>query len=99
MEAANIDSNLDFLAGGGEMGARIRAFDWTTTPLGQPSSWPQPLRTAVRVMLNTGHPIYVWWGPLLVCLYNDAYSRSIGSDRHPGSLGQQGREVWAEIWE
>jgi hypothetical protein len=25
---------LSFLAGGGEMGERIRGFDWTTTPLG-----------------------------------------------------------------
>jgi hypothetical protein len=25
-----------FLDGGGEMGARMRAYDWTTTPLGPP---------------------------------------------------------------
>ena len=49
-------------------------------------------------MLNTGHPMYIWWGPELLCLYNDAYRRSIGPERHPGSLGRPGREVWAEIW-
>ncbi len=30
----------DFLAGGGEMGERIRAFDWAGTPLGRPEAWP-----------------------------------------------------------
>jgi signal transduction histidine kinase len=88
----------DFLAGGGEMGALIRAHDWTRTPLGPPDGWPQSLRTAARLMLNTRHPIYIWWGPTLVCLYNDAYRQSIGSERHPGSLGRPGREVWEEIW-
>ena len=50
-------------------------------------------------MLNAGHPMYVWWGEPLVCLYNDAYRKSIGPERHPGSLGQPAREVWAEIWD
>ena len=92
-------AEIDFLKGGGEMGARIRAFDWASHPLGPPEGWPQPLRTALRLLLNTGHPIYVWWGPELYCFYNDAYRQSIGSERHPGSLGQRGREVWAEIWD
>ena len=44
----------DFLQGGGEMGARIRAFDWSRTSLGDPAAWPQALRTAIRLILNTG---------------------------------------------
>ncbi|MEO7939710.1 MAG: PAS domain-containing protein [Burkholderiaceae bacterium] len=87
-----------FLGGGGEMGARMRAFDWTSTPLGRPSAWPQALRTAVRLLLNTGHPMYIFWGVEGTCIYNDAYSRSIGPERHPGSLGQPARAVWDEIW-
>ena len=31
--------------------------------------------------------------------YNDAYRLSIGPERHPSSLGQPAREVWAEIWD
>jgi signal transduction histidine kinase len=89
----------DFLQGGGEMGALMRAHDWERTPLGPPSQWPQPLRTVVRLMLNTGHPMYIWWGPELACMYNDAYRLSIGPERHPGSLGLPAREVWAEIWD
>jgi signal transduction histidine kinase len=88
-----------FLGGGGEMGALIRAHDWSQTPLGTPENWPQSLRTAVRLMLNTRHPIYIWWGPGYICLYNDAYRQSIGSERHPSSLGKPGREVWDEIWD
>ncbi len=43
--------------------------------------------------------MYIWWGPDLACLYNDAYRQSIGPERHPGSLGRPAREVWAEIWD
>ena len=91
-------SSAGFLSGGGEMGHLMRGFDWTRTPLGSPDEWPQSLRTAARLMLNTRHPMYIWWGPNHLCLYNDAYRQSIGSERHPSSLGQPGREVWAEIW-
>jgi PAS domain S-box-containing protein len=88
-----------FLAGGGEMGALMRGHDWAASPLGPPAAWPQTLRTMVRVLLNTGHPMYIWWGPERACLYNDAYRQSIGPERHPQSLGRPAREVWAEIWD
>jgi PAS domain S-box-containing protein len=87
-----------FLSGGGEMGALMRAHDWSRSSLGHPSAWPQSLRTIVRLMLNTGHPMYVWWGDDGACLYNDAYRQYIGPERHPGSLGRPAREVWDEIW-
>lgn len=90
---------LDFLNGGGEMGERMRQFDWSNHPLGQPERWPAALKTALRLLLNTGHPMYIWWGADLFCFYNDAYRQSIGPERHPSSLGQRGCEVWAEIWE
>ena len=41
------------LAGGGEMGALMRALDWSATPLGPPERWPQSLKTAVRIMLTS----------------------------------------------
>jgi len=58
---------LQFLSGGGEMGALMRAHDWAKSSLGPAERWSQPLRTAIRVMLNTGHPMYIWWGPELLC--------------------------------
>lgn len=80
------------------MGALMRARAWDNTAVGHPSTWPQSLRTAVRLLLNTRHPMYVFWGAELTCFYNDAYRQSIGSERHPSSLGQPGRDVWDEIW-
>lgn len=88
-----------FLQGGGEMGERIRAFDWATTPLGPPDQWPLPLRTTVRILLTTGHPAFIFWGPELRCIYNDAYSRSIGPEKHPGILGRPAIDAWPEIWD
>jgi PAS domain S-box-containing protein len=88
----------DFLAGGGEMGALTRAHDWSKTPIGPPDSWPQSLRTAVRILLNTNHPMFIWWGPELIQFYNDAYRQTMGPERHPSALGQRGRDCWAEIW-
>ena len=96
---ASSHASLAFLSDGGEMGALMRAHDWSGSSLGSPSCWPQPLRTAVRLLLNTGHPMYIWWGPSLACLYNDAYSRSIGPEMHPGSLGLPAAQVWGEIWD
>ena len=66
----------DFLRGGGEMGALLRAHDWSQSSLGDPGGWPQALRTSVRLIPNTGHPMYIWWGPDGACLYNDAYRES-----------------------
>ena len=80
------------------MGAVIRAHDWAETSLGPPTVWPQALRTTVRLMLNTGHPVYIFWGPEGLCFYNDAYRPSLGAELHPASLGRPAHEVWEEIW-
>lgn len=95
---AKLRTSLEFLAGGGEMGERIRAYPWGRTPLGEPQSWPQGLRTTVRVLLTTGHPTMIMWGPDLTCLYNDPFSRSLGPEKHPGILGAPGRKSWEEVW-
>src|SRR4051812_11483943 len=86
------------LAGGGEMGGLIRAFDWSRTSVGAPDEWSSSLRTALGILLNSHHPMFLWWGPDLVQFYNDGYRPSLGADRHPGALGARGREFWREIW-
>lgn len=80
------------------MGALTRAYDWSASSLGKPETWPQSLRTAVRILLNTNHPMFIWWGDELIQFYNDAYRQTMGPERHPSALGQGGRECWAEIW-
>jgi PAS domain S-box-containing protein len=99
MLKVNKPVSADFLAGGGEMGALTRAYDWSATPLGPPDTWPQSLRTALRILLNTNHPMFIWWGSALIQFYNDAYRQTMGPERHPSALGQGGRECWAEIWD
>src|SRR4051794_248277 len=98
MLSVNKSSSADFLSGGGEMGALTRAYDWSSTPLGRPEKWPQSLRTTLRLLLNTNHPMFIWWGPQLIQFYNDAYRQTMGPERHPSALGQAGRDCWAEIW-
>jgi PAS domain S-box-containing protein len=88
-----------FLRGGGEMGALIRAHDWSATSIGEPAGWPPSLQTCLMLLLNSEQPMYIWWGPELLCFYNDAYRHSIGPERHPDSLGRPGRNVWQEIWD
>ncbi|MGH8584799.1 MAG: ATP-binding protein, partial [Gammaproteobacteria bacterium] len=95
---ASAQAPLAFLAGGGEMAQRISAFDWSTTSLGLPKKWPQSLKTAVRIMLNSRYPMFVWWGRELTNFYNDAYVPVLGK-RHPAALGQPAAGVWSEIWD
>jgi signal transduction histidine kinase/ActR/RegA family two-component response regulator len=87
-----------FLAGNSEMARLMRAHDWSVTPLGTPDTWSQALRTCVRLMLNTRHPIFMFWGPEAICLYNDGYRQILGRERHAIALGNRGAVVWDEIW-
>ncbi|MEP6951844.1 MAG: PAS domain S-box protein [Ginsengibacter sp.] len=89
-----------FLSGGGEMGALTRAKDWSKTPVGLVKGWPQSLRTALGIVLNSKFPMFLWWGPQLICFYNDAYRPSLGENgKHPAILGQRAEEAWPEIWD
>ena len=87
----------DFLAGGGEMGERIREFDWAKTPLGPPEGWPQSLRSALSMLLPSKAQIVCFWGRDLITFYNDAYRPVFGA-KHPRVLGLPARESWSELW-
>lgn len=93
-----ISTPLDFLSGGGEMGERIRKFNWSTTPLGDPETWEQSLRTCVRIILTSAQPMFVWWGPSLNAIYNDSYAQIMGK-KHPAGLGARAQDIWFEIWD
>jgi len=80
------------------MGERIRSFPWAGSALDEPHAWPQALRTVVRILLTTGHPTLIMWGPDLTCLYNDTFSLSLGPEKHPTILGAPGRRAWEEVW-
>ena len=91
-------ASAPFLSGGGEMGALMRAKDWSQTALGPVERWPQALRTTVSTCLNSRFPIVVWWGPQMCTLYNDGYRPMLGA-KHPRVLGVPSRECWPEIWD
>jgi signal transduction histidine kinase len=88
----------DFLSGGGELGELLRGYDWARTPLGEPDTWPQSLRMAIRIMLTSRQPIWIGWGKELTYFYNDPYKSIIGG-KHPWALGRPTIEVWREIWD
>ncbi len=88
-----------WLAGGGAMGRLIAQRDWSSTSLGALETWPQCLRTAVNLMLNSQHPMWIGWGHDMPFLYNDAYISVLSSAKHPRSLGRPACEVWSEIWD
>jgi PAS domain S-box-containing protein len=76
----------------------MRDHDWGASPLGEPATWPQPLRTLVGVMLGSNQPMFVAWGPERAILYNDGYAAMLGL-RHPGALGTRFDDVWFDILE
>jgi two-component sensor histidine kinase len=88
----------EFPLDGSELGALVRALDWSKTSLGPISSWPAHLKATISLMLPAQAQIVLFWGPEFVALYNDAYAPTIG-DKHPRALGRPARENWAELWD
>ena len=94
----NNDIGRKWLAGGGEMGKRMRALDWSKTVLGPVKGWPQSLLSPLSMLLPSKAQIIFFWGPQFVVFYNDAYRPVFGS-KHPQMLGMPGRVAWREIWD
>ncbi|MEJ7805577.1 MAG: ATP-binding protein [Telluria sp.] len=88
----------EFLSQGGELGALMRAKAWDDTPLGAPDGWPAALKHTLRMILSSHQPMLIWWETELYQFYNDAYRATMGPERHPGMLGQPGRQSWGEVW-
>ena len=84
--------------GGVEMPALVQAKDWSKTPLGAMDTWPPALRLSLDIVLSSGFPMALRWGPDFVLIYNDGYKPILGV-KHPWALGLPAREVWAEVWD
>lgn len=89
---------LAFLQGDGAIRAMMRTHDWSTSPLGHPTTWPATLRVVLGLMLDSKFPMFVAWGPELGFLYNDSYTEILGT-KHPASLGLRFQDIWSEIWD
>ena len=74
----------------------VRSKDWSKTVLGAAENWPPSLALIVKVMLASGFPMCVRWGPEFVMIYNDGY-RSILGDKHPAAFGLPFHKAWPEV--
>jgi len=86
-----MQTTFNFLSNGGEVGATMRAKDWRDGALGPTDHWPPLLKSTIRLIITSSHPMFLRWGPHLIQFYNDAYSQTMGTERHPAALGQPGR--------
>ena len=82
---------------GGEMGERVRDFDWAATSLGAIQNWSPNLRAIVDYLLDAPMAMNLLWGPELIQIYNQANLPLMGK-RHPESFGRPFSESWAETW-
>src|SRR5450830_2111874 len=99
MNLDSVSAQFGFLKGTGTLGQLIFEHDWSSSPLGPISQWPQSLKTAVSLMLNSRQPMWLGWGEQVTFLYNDAYIDVLSMAKHPWALGRPTAEVWAEIWD
>ncbi|MBM6592690.1 hypothetical protein [Microvirga pudoricolor] len=93
---SSLDSD-ECLAGGGEAGLLLRERDWRNSALGEPRHWPQPLKGAVSLMLNSPHPIFIVWGDEAVWLFNDPFAALLEPFRRE-SLGRSQASERPDSW-
>jgi len=81
---------------GSDAQALIARLDWANSPLGDASTWPQSLRTAVDIVIHSPMPMLLLWGPQLTQIYNDGFALLAGS-KHPHAFGQPTHQIWPEL--
>ncbi len=94
-KANNPPSHTNSIVGGGEMGRRIRSYNWAETSMGPVKGWSQCLTFAVNMMLQSPSPMVLLWGTRGITFYNDAYIAFAGN-KHPAMLGSRYEESWSE---
>jgi signal transduction histidine kinase/CheY-like chemotaxis protein len=97
VETESFTAETSWIVDEGEMGALIRAFDWSQTAIGPMANWSPTLRIMIRFLLANRFPLLLWWGPQYVSIYNDAYRPVLGA-KHSWALGKPVSECWSEIW-
>ncbi|MHA6722284.1 hybrid sensor histidine kinase/response regulator [Sphingomonas sp. RS2018] len=87
---------LGFLAGGKAATRLILARDWSDHPLGQPAAWPDALKTALSLVLNSPESMILCWGHEdLFFFFNETYFPLLGP-RLDWAMGAPFRRVWAD---
>ncbi|MGB5926883.1 MAG: PAS domain-containing protein [Cyclobacteriaceae bacterium] len=75
----------------------ILSIDWSQSLLGPMENWPAGLRDTLDIVLSSGLPMGILWGPDLVQLYNGPCSDLLGN-KHPDAFGKPCRETWGHVW-
>jgi len=91
------DRFQDIFVGDGEMANLMRNHDWENSSVGSPSSWPDALKVAIRLLLTSKFQMWLGWGPDIAFFYNDAYRPTLGA-KHPNALAVPTKVLWSEIW-
>ena len=72
--------------------------DWALTPVGRQSEWPEALRMALNLILNSPESMFLAWGPELTFFFNDAYAPILGP-RLAHAMGAPMPELWSDVWD
>ena len=92
------DAPADAIAwGDSRMGRQLAEHDWGQSILGEPSSWPVSLRTALRIVLASQRPQAVWWGSDLAQLFNDRFREQFANSRRL-EVALPAEQSWADLW-
>ena len=94
----NDEAALVIAAPAGTARRLIAARDWTATPVGPQAGWPDALRQALNLILNSPESMFLAWGPELTFFFNDAYTPILGP-RVDQAMGAAMPETWSDVWE
>ncbi len=72
--------------------------DWAATPVGPQAAWPDALRMALNLILNSPESMFLAWGDELTFFFNDAYIPILGP-RLERAMGAAMPELWSDVWE
>jgi PAS domain S-box-containing protein len=98
MEPISKQKAFTFLKGGGEMGARMRAFPWEESDLAGPGNWIQSLRTTLSILLHARLPMILFWGEEHRCFFNDAFLHAPGLSTGIDALAQPAANCFPRLW-
>ncbi|KAJ2905684.1 hypothetical protein MKZ38_004759 [Zalerion maritima] len=73
----------------------VQSVSWEQTPVGPMDSWHPRLQQTFRQIVVDSRPIAIFWGPEHTVIYNEAYSKFVGS-KHPSLLGRCVDDAWPE---
>ena len=71
------------LADGGDSGRLIAETDWSSTPIGHPSTWSPRLAMIVEAIVRSPFAMHLCYGPDLIQFHNDAYRPVLGTQKYP----------------